>query len=166
MAKLSIIVARALNGVIGNGNKLPWNIPEDMKHFRTYTKGKPVIMGRLTHESIGMVLPGRKNIIVSRNPDYRVEGAIVVNSLAAAILLVHNQPEAVLIGGMSLYEQALAANLVDSCVVTQLEEAYSGDAHFPALDEAEWEPVMQQQSFPSCGFTITQYNRRKFVEEK
>jgi dihydrofolate reductase len=161
MVKLTIIVARALNGVIGNGNKLPWNIPEDMKHFRTYTKGKPVIMGRLTHESIGMVLPGRMNIIVSRNPDYRVEGAVVVNSLPAALELVHELPEAVLIGGMQLYEYALNEDLVDKCVVTQLEDAYSGDAFFPALDETKWEPVMSQQSFPSCGFTIIDYRRRK-----
>jgi dihydrofolate reductase len=138
MAKLTIVVARAHNGIIGRDNQLPWNLPEDLKHFKDYTNGKPIIMGRKTHESIGRILPGRTNVVVSRNPDYRSPGAFVVNSLKTALELVIDAPEVCLIGGGSLYEEALKEDLVDTCIITEVHANYEGDTVFPVLDMEKW----------------------------
>jgi dihydrofolate reductase len=157
---LTIIVARSTNGVIGKDNKLLWNIPEDMSHFKTYTMGKPIIMGRKTFESIGRALPGRLNVVVSRNRHYEAKGAIVACSLKTALELVGNVPEAVLIGGGELYKQALHEDLVDQCVVTEVHGKFEGDAYFPRLKKGKWEVTRVQRSVPCKGFTITKYVRR------
>lgn len=160
MTILTIIVARSTNNVIGKDNKLLWNIPEDLQHFKKYTMGKPIIMGRKTFESIGRALPGRLNIVVSRNRDYRAEGAIVACSLETALKFVETDPEAVLIGGGTLYAQALREDLVEQCIVTDVLADYKGDTYFPRLKESKWEVTRVQRSIPCKGFTITKYVRR------
>ena len=108
MTKLSIIVAIAKNRVIGINNTLPWHLPEDLKRFRALTMGHHIIMGRKTYDSLGRLLPGRMTVIVTRNKDYKVEGAIIAHSLQDAIALCKDDDEAFLIGGAELYQDGLA----------------------------------------------------------
>jgi len=139
---LSLIWAMADNRVIGIDNRLPWKLPADMKWFRQNTMGKPIIMGRLTFESFGAKpLPGRRNIIVSRNTDYSAEGIEVFNSLEDAIAATADAEEVMLIGGMSLYEQALP--LADRLYMTLVHANVEGDAWFPEIDFSQWEVLEQ-----------------------
>ena len=146
--QLALIVAQSQNRVIGRNNALPWHLPEDLKYFRSVTMGKVIIMGRKTYESIGRPLPGRTNLVVSRDPSYQVEGVTVVNSLeqaieqAAAISEINAVDEALVIGGANLYEQALPQ--VDRLYLTQVHHQVSGDAFFPELDEAQWREISRQ----------------------
>ena len=137
--RLAMVAARARNGVIGLDNRLPWHLPEDLAHFKRVTLGKPVIMGRKTFESIGRPLPGRTNIVVTRNPDWQADGVIVVLSLDAAIEAAGatGADEAMLIGGAELYRQALPR--ADEIFLTEIDAEYPGDAHFPSLDPVEWQ---------------------------
>ena len=105
--KLSIIVAAAANGVIGRDNQLPWRLPADLRHFKQTTMGKPILMGRKTWESIGRPLPGRTNIVITRDSDYAAAGCVVVNSIDAALLAAGSQDEIMVIGGAELYRQVL-----------------------------------------------------------
>lgn len=140
--KLAMIVAQAQNRVIGRDNKLPWYLPGDLKYFKQATMGKPIIMGRKTYESIGKPLPGRLNIVISRDPTFSADGAKVVSSLSGAIELAESQAmidgvdEAMIIGGAQIY--ALALPEVDRLYVTQVHADIEGDAYFPAFDSAEW----------------------------
>lgn len=140
--RLAAIVAQAQNRVIGNQNRLPWHLPEDLKYFKSVTLGKPIIMGRKTYESIGRPLPGRTNIVVTRDPDYHREGIEVVHSLEQAveraeqIVLINGGDEALVIGGAELYAQALPK--VGRLYLTQVHAEVEGDAYFPAFDPAEW----------------------------
>ncbi len=134
---VSLIWAMADNRVIGIENRLPWKLPADMQWFRRQTMGKPIVMGRLTFESFGAKpLPGRRNLIISRNPGYRAEGAEVFESLEAALAATAEDEEVMVIGGASLYAQALphADRLYMSLVHTEVE----GDAHFPDFDRDQW----------------------------
>ena len=133
---LSLIVAMAENRVIGKDNDLPWRLPNDLKWFKKTTLGNPIIMGRKTWESIGRPLPGRRNIVVSRNPDFIAEGCEVVTSLEDAIALVGCADEGVIIGGAGLYEIALP--LVQRIYITQVHAEVAGDTFFPEFDVAEW----------------------------
>jgi dihydrofolate reductase len=136
------------NMVIGRNNALPWYLPEDLKYFKRTTMGKCIIMGRKTFESIGRPLPGRTNIIVTRNRDYEVDNARVVDSLVDAIELADNQglidgtDEAFIIGGAELYRHALP--LVDRMHLTMVHAQIDGDTYFPDIDIAEWEEVSKQ----------------------
>lgn len=130
---LSLIVAMSRNRVIGHQNQLPWHLPEDLKHFKATTMGNPIIMGRKTFESIGRPLPGRENIVVTRNPAYREEGVIVVHSLAEAIKACGDR-DAFVIGGAQLYQDALP--LADRLYVTLIDQDFAGDTYFPEID---WE---------------------------
>ena len=107
MTQLHLIVAHARNGVIGKDNKLPWYLPEDLKNFKRTTIGKPVIMGRKTWESLGRPLPGRRNIVITRQENYKAEGATVVGSLDEALKAVEDAPIAFIMGGAQVYEEAL-----------------------------------------------------------
>jgi dihydrofolate reductase len=107
MSIISLIAAMAGNRTIGRDNALPWRLPEDLRHFKATTLGKPVIMGRKTWESLGRPLPGRRNVVVSRNPDYRPEGGELTGSLAEAIAATADADEVFVIGGAELYRQAL-----------------------------------------------------------
>lgn len=133
---LSLIVAMDQNRLIGNRNALPWHLSEDLKRFKAITLGKPIIMGRKTFDSIGKPLPGRRNIIVSRNPAVRIEGCETAGNLDGAIALVTEYAEAIIIGGMQIYQQALP--LVDRMYITRIEHQFNGDAWFPSYNEADW----------------------------
>lgn len=147
--EIALVVAIAENGVIGAGNALPWRLPSDMRHFRAITMGKPVIMGRKTWESIGRALPGRANIVVSRDPGFSAPGADVVGSLEAALALAERRgrelgaSEICVLGGGEIYAQALAR--AHRLHVTHVLAACEGDTFFPAIEEGEWEPVARQR---------------------
>ena len=134
--KINLIVARGKNGAIGLKGKMPWHIPEDLKHFKTVTMGCPVIMGRKTWDSIGRPLPGRTNIVLTRNADARFPGAQRVCSLDEALSLVPEAERVFIIGGAQLYRQALS--LVTSAWVTEIDAEPKGDAFFPELPDTEW----------------------------
>ena len=136
MASLSLIVAIATNRVIGVNNNLPWHLPEDLKRFRALTTGHHIIMGRKTYDSLDRLLPGRTTVIVTRNQHYKVEGAIVVHSLEAAIAACGDDSEAFLIGGAELYKDGL--KLANKLYMTEIDAEYEGDAFFPEFDMLEW----------------------------
>lgn len=139
--RLSLIVARAENGVIGHQNALPWHIPADLKHFKRLTVGKPVIMGRRTFESIGKPLPGRHNIILSRNPDWRFEGVTNVTNLAEAVAAAGLDPRAraeeiMVIGGTAVFAEALPS--ATRVYLTEVHVAAAGDVFLPAFSLDRW----------------------------
>jgi dihydrofolate reductase len=133
---LALIAAVARNGVIGDRNRLPWRLPEDLRHFRALTIGHAVIMGRKTWESLPGPLPGRQNIVVTHDPRYAAAGAEIAPSLDAALALVRLPPPAFCIGGGELYRGALprAATLY----LTEIDRDFAGDATFPPFDPADW----------------------------
>lgn len=138
--RISLIVARAENGVIGADGKLPWRIPADMKWFKANTLGKPVIMGRKTWESLPKrPLPERRNIVITRNATYRAEGAEVVPSLAAALALCAGADEVMVIGGAEIY--ALALPQASRIYLTRVHASPTGDAHMPEFSSARWREV-------------------------
>lgn len=141
---ISLIWAMADNRVIGIENRLPWKLPADMKWFRRQTMGKPIVMGRLTFESFGAKpLPGRRNIIVSRNADYlkasQAEGIETVSSIEAAFETTRGVEEIMIIGGASIYQQALP--LADRLYMTLVHADVTGDAWFPEFDRDQWEEI-------------------------
>ncbi|AJC17648.1 MULTISPECIES: dihydrofolate reductase [Pandoraea] len=142
MTILTLVVARAENGVIGRDNQLPWRLPEDLAHFKRTTLGKPIVMGRKTFDSIGRPLPGRRNIVVSRNPDLKIDGCEVAGSLVDAMRLCVGVEEICLIGGAQLYAESLAS--ADKVVVTEIAKAFEGDAHFPDLPAAQWRETARE----------------------
>lgn len=137
MPHLALIVAHAQNGAIGLAGNMPWHLPEDLKHFKTVTLGHPVIMGRVTHESIGRALPGRLNIVISRNPHFQARGCQTAHSLEEALKWIPDNETAFVIGGEQIYKQALT--LVDTCWVTEIQAEYPGDAFFGPLNPDQWE---------------------------
>jgi len=134
--KISLVVAAAENGVIGKDNALLWRLPDDLKHFKSVTLGRPVIMGRKTYDSIGRPLPGRTNIVISRQPRLTIEGCVVVDSLDAALHAAGNAPEVAVIGGAEIYRLALP--LARRVYLTQVHASFDGDATFPTLSPEEW----------------------------
>ena len=143
--RLAIIVAQAENRVIGINNKLPWHLPEDLRYFKQVTMSKPIIMGRKTYESIGRPLPGRTNIVISRQAGYAPVGVKVVPSLESAIELAENicvidgAEEAMVIGGAQIYEQALLR--ANRLYLTQVHSSVEGDAWFPVIAMEQWQEV-------------------------
>ena len=139
---LSIITAFDRNHLIGRDNSLPWHLPADLAFFKRTTMGKPIIMGRKTFESIGRPLPGRRNIIISRNPDLQIEGCETCTSVEQALQQLGDYAEVFLIGGASLYQQMLAQaeNLYD----TEIDEEFNGDAWFPDISADEWQEVWRE----------------------
>ena len=136
---IAIVVAMAENRVIGRGGGLPWRLPADMVRFRSLTMGKPIVMGRRTHESIGRTLDGRTNIVVSRRPGYRAPGCTVTASFEAALEAASDATEIVVIGGASIYERALP--VTDRIHLTLVHESIDGDVRFPHFALAEWREV-------------------------
>ena len=132
----SLVVAKARNGVIGRDNHLPWRLPADLAYFKRVTMGHPVIMGRRTWESIGKPLPGRLNIVVSRNRAYSAVGATVVGSLDEAWQAAGQAQEACVIGGTSLFAEALPQ--ADRIHLTEVEAEVPGDTWFPEFDRSQW----------------------------
>jgi dihydrofolate reductase len=146
--RLALIVAQAENRVIGRNNTLPWHLSEDLKYFKSVTLGKVIIMGRKTYESIGRPLPGRTNIVVSRDPNYQLDGATVVHSLSEAIdearqiSTLKGVDEALVIGGAELYVQALP--MAQRLYLTQVHQQVEGDACFPEIAHADWKQVSRK----------------------
>jgi len=133
------------NRVIGINNSLPWKLPVDMQWFRKNTLGKPIIMGRKTFESFGArALPQRKNIIITRDPTYKAEGAEVVHSIEDALKAAGDVEEVMVIGGANLYEQMLPK--ADRLYVTEVQSEFEGDAWFPEIDLSNWKEVQQTES--------------------
>jgi dihydrofolate reductase len=150
-------------GLIGKDNDLPWKLSADLQYFRRVTMGKPIIMGRTTHESIGRPLPGRHNIVVTKNTDFLAEGCTVVHSIDEAFLACGDAEEAMIMGGASLYRQCLpmAHRLYLTQVHANLE---NGDTWFPDWDRAEWDelnrddhPADDKNEYP---FSFIIYDRR------
>jgi dihydrofolate reductase len=139
---LAIIAAVAANGVIGDGNRLPWRLPEDLRRFRALTTGHAVIMGRRTWESIGRPLPGRQNIVVTRSRAAAPAGTETAASLAEALALVRMPAPAFCIGGGELYREALP--LAATLYLTEIARPFAGDAHFPQLDKREWHETARE----------------------
>jgi dihydrofolate reductase len=137
---ISMIVARSRNHVIGRDNQMPWKISADLQFFKKVTMGYPVIMGRKTWESIGRPLPGRRNIVVSRNTDLQLTGAKVVNSLDAALNSLSEFPRVFLIGGEQLFTQAFSK--ADRLYITEINiDVEGGDTFFEVPNESEWKEV-------------------------
>ncbi|KAE9636798.1 type 3 dihydrofolate reductase [Aeromonas veronii] len=139
--KISMIAAMAHDRVIGKDNQMPWHLPADLAHFKRVTLGKPVLMGRKTFESIGRPLPGRRNLVISRNPDYQAEGIEVVGSVEAALALLAGSSveELMVIGGGHLYAEMLPS--ADCLYLTRIDLAVEGDTRFPAFDDGQWQRV-------------------------
>jgi len=141
---ISIIVAIAKNRVIGKGNELPWSLPVDLNYFRTKTKGHPVIMGAKTHLSIGRLLPGRKNIVLSDDPNFQpIEGAIIVKSFEEAFEAAKDSDEAFIIGGANVYKQGL--NYADRLYITEVQSDVEGDILFPQFDKSQWKEILREK---------------------
>jgi dihydrofolate reductase len=158
---ISLIWAMDDNRTIGKNNDLPWRLPADLAYFKKVTYGHPVVMGRKTYESIGKPLPGRENIIVTRNKDYRPKGVTVVHSLEE--VKQTKQEEIFVIGGAQIFEQALP--LADRLYVTHIHETFEGDTFFPDFNEEEWKVVKQEQGMRDeknpYEFEFIVYERRK-----
>ncbi len=133
---ISLIVAASINNVIGVQGQLPWRLSGDLKRFKALTMGKPIVMGRRTWESIGRALPGRQNIVVTRQTGFRADGCDVVASTDAAIDAAGDAEEVMIIGGGEIYRQFLP--LADRIYLTRVKVELQGDADFPSLDEGEW----------------------------
>lgn len=136
---ISIIVAASTNNVIGAEGELPWKISDDLRRFKALTMGKPIVMGRLTWESIGRPLPGRQNIVITRQPDFSADGCDVVASPAAALDVAGDAEEVMIIGGSQIYELFLPK--AGRLHITRVRAEIEGDAFFPSIDEADWELV-------------------------
>lgn len=148
-----MIVAVANNGVIGVNNTLPWHIPEDLKRFRALTMGHHIIMGRKTYESLDRLLPGRTTVIVSRNPDYQIEGAVVVHALQDAMRFCQQDEELFLIGGAQLYQEGL--HLVNKLYITRVDLEVQGDAFLPAIDLNAWTLVEKKDHVSTSGLSYS-----------
>lgn len=140
--RVSLIVAMARNRVIGAGNRLPWHLPSDLKRFKALTMGHHIIMGRKTFESIGRLLPGRTSVIVSRNPGFRFEGALIADSLDKALALAAADNEVFVIGGEEIFREAL--KIADRILLTEIHRDFEGDAVFPPLPSAEWREAARE----------------------
>ncbi|CAG0976182.1 dihydrofolate reductase [Anaerolineae bacterium] len=151
--KLSLIAALSSNRVIGIGNRMPWHLSADLKRFRSITWGKPMLMGRKTHESIGRPLPGRMNIVLTTDPHYDAVGCAVAHSLEEAMALAGDSEELVVIGGATLYERFLSD--ADRLYLTLIEREFEGDTYFPAASWEDWREVESETvtGDPSVDFT-------------
>jgi dihydrofolate reductase len=140
--RISLIVAVAENGVIGRDGDLPWRIPADLKFFKDTTTGHPIVMGRKTHQSIGRALPGRKNIVVTRDPDFVGDDIDVVGDLEAALAAAGDADEVMVIGGAQIY--ALALSRATRIYLTEVHIAADGDTRFPPLDDSGWQETARE----------------------
>jgi dihydrofolate reductase len=143
MTTLSMIVAHANNRIIGKDNDMPWYLPADLAYFKQVTLGKPVIMGRKTFESIGRPLPGRRNIVISRNPEYTAEGVDIVTSVDQALALARGAEEIMVIGGGAIYQHCISS--ADKLYVTHIQADIDGDTQFPEYDLShDWQEMSRE----------------------
>jgi dihydrofolate reductase len=157
--RVYLVAAVAANGIIGAQGELPWRLPEDLKHFKRLTMGHPVIMGRRTWESLKGPLPGRDNIVVTRNRGYEAPGAAVATSLEAALALCAGEPVAFVIGGSQLFEESLP--IAAGLVITEIHRDYEGDTWFPRYDRSRWRESQREQHVTADGtkFDFVLYER-------
>lgn len=151
---VSLVVAVAENGVIGRANALPWHLPDDLRYFKRVTLGKPIVMGRRTFESIGRPLPGRHNIVLTRDPAWTADGVTTVHGLREALQVARAEaagdgdgdPEVMVIGGADIF--ALALPLADRLYLTEVKGRPDGDTYFPPLDPDDWREVSRDPGAP------------------
>ena len=160
--RLTLVAAIAANGAIGGNNELLWHLPDDMKRFKALTQGHPIIMGRKTWESLPekfRPLPNRRNLVISRNAAYVAAGAEVFTSVAAARIACAGSTQVFVIGGGEIYAQSLPE--ADCLELTELHQAFEGDAFFPALDEEDWQVIHRDcHSHNGIDFDFVTYERR------
>jgi len=157
--QLTIVVALDAQRGIGVDNALPWHLPEDLAHFKRTTTGLPIIMGRKTFDSIGRPLPNRRNIVITRNPDWRRDGVETTASLEAALALVPDVP-ACIIGGAQIFIEALP--LTERLVVTEIDKTFDCDTFFPAIDPAQWRETAREPHHSDaygCDYAFVTYLR-------
>ena len=159
MTKLYLVAAVAANGIIGANGRLPWHLPEDLKHFKRVTLGHPVIMGRKTWESLKGPLPGRENIVITRQAGYDAPGAAVASSLDAALALCSGEAVACVIGGEKVFEEALP--LASGLIMTEIKQDFPGDARFPDYDRSRWRETQREAHAAANGmrFDFVLYER-------
>lgn len=145
---VSLIVAVSQNNVIGKDNRLPWHLPEDLKYFKNTTWAMPIVMGRKTWESLGKPLPGRTNIVITRNNGFKADGAVVVNSLEEAERIAREQDtkELFIIGGAEIFNMALP--LANRLYLTRIHHDFEGDVFFPPVDETQWKLAFRRDCQP------------------
>ncbi len=159
---ISIIAALAQNQTIGINNRLPWHLPADLQHFKKLTLGKPIIMGRKTYESIGKPLPGRRNIVISRNPQFTAPGCEVVPSLEAALTLTDSVEEVMIIGGAQLIAETLP--LADRLYLTLIHQDFEGDCFFPDWNPQQWQQI-NREDHPADAANPYAYSFITFVRQ-
>lgn len=140
--KISLIVAMASNRVIGRDGQMPWHLSADLQRFKQITLGSPILMGRKTFEAIGRPLPGRQNLIISRNSDYQIPGCLVFDDMQKALQAVASSDELFVIGGATLYEALLP--YADYLYLTVIDKAFAGDTYFPETDPAVWHEISRE----------------------
>lgn len=147
--------------MIGRNNQLPWHLPEDLRHFKATTTGHPIVMGRKTWESLGRPLPNRRNLVISRDPDYPADGAEVFTSLQLALQACSEAQQVFLIGGAELYRLGLP--LADRLMLTEVDLAPEGDAHFPEFAAADWTETARNPSVSEkgVGYAFVTYERAR-----
>jgi dihydrofolate reductase len=157
--RIVLVVAVAANGIIGRNGKLPWHLPEDLKHFKRVTMGHPVVMGRKTWESLKGPLPGRENIVITRQAGYDAPGAAVANSLEAALALCAGEPVVCVIGGEQVFKDSLA--LATALDMTEIHQDFEGDTRFPDYDRSQWKETQREAHTGSNGmrFDFVRYER-------
>ena len=157
---VSLIVAYATNRTIGRDNALPWKLPGDLAHFKRTTMGCPVVMGRKTWESLGRALPGRRNIVITRQAGYQAAGAETATSLAQALEMTRDSAEVFVIGGAQVYEQSL--HLASRIVATEVHADVEGDAFFPELDASIWRETSRNSQPQENGlsYDLVEYRRK------
>lgn len=159
MTRIYLVAAVAANGIIGRDGKLPWQLPEDLKHFKRVTMGHPMIMGRKTWESLKGPLPGRENIVITRQAGYDAPGAAVASSLDAALALCAGESVVCVIGGEKVFEEALP--LASSLIMTEIKQDFAGDARFPDYDRSRWQEKQREAHTAANGmrFDFVRYEK-------
>lgn len=158
--RISLIVAMDRKRGIGIANQLPWKLPEDLAHFKRTTTGHAIIMGRKTFDSIGRPLPGRRSIVVTRNPDWRHEGTQVAATPEQACALARHEQEAFIIGGAEIFEQTIT--LADRMIVTEIDAEFDCDTFFPQVDQASWQETGRESLHSAASgldYAIVTYDR-------
>ena len=163
MTVVSFVVAYGRGRVMGKDNAIPWRAPADVRHFRDITRGKPVVMGRRTFESIGRPLPDRLNIVLTRDPGFRAEGCRVARSLTEALALAGDAPEVMVIGGAQVF--AALFPTADRLYITEIDADFDGDTYFPEFDRTEWREIERRAHPPEEGdplpYDIVTYERQR-----
>lgn len=158
---IQLVVAYSTNRVIGRDNALPWRLPADLAHFKRVTLGQPILMGRNTWESLGRPLPGRPNLVISRNAQYQAPGATVYPSLEAALAASHDAERVCIIGGEQIFKHGLA--VADEIIATEVHADIDGDTYFPDVNPATWREVerLPQPDENGYSFDFVVYKRQQ-----